>query len=179
MPNQNHDDRSPEPPLTLSPDDVSPRALRIGDDDDDSDSPSEPYGITAVLVGLLLLLAARLFFDEPVHRVFLGVFGALVTFIVLALRHAKLPVLPLTVAAAELGMLYGMPLSVLFPLHLTGRVGVLLVGYLALGGIVGLLVGRVFGDDRQARTVIPTAFLATFVMAGVATLLRGLMHAPK
>lgn len=139
--------------------------------------PEQPYGMTAVLTGMALLLLTSFLLPHMTLLARLGgalTAGLLIYVILLAMRPA-LPILALAIIAAELGLLYGLPATHLFinPFSQNAFNNYLdLAMRVITAGLVGFIVARALVVERFPRTVIAINFLYTFVCINLISLLK-------
>ena len=154
--------------LEITPDDVAHTELRLRQQ---PESPAEPYGVTAVLFGLALLLLLRII--SPGNTVLLALYAiclgtSVCAYVALLFLRLPLPRLGLSVAAAVLAMLLSLNSDVLFlPLWRDWSTfsEFLLRGLLAAS--IGLLLGVHLDVQKYPTQVIAISFLVVFLLAGM------------
>lgn len=154
-----------EPSVPLMPDDESQAPLRIVRP---AKPVSPPYGYTAIMAGMLLLFllkVARISYNPLMLNLVLAV--SVVSYAVLVFLRPRLPLYLLSVAAAELGLLYSLPAHLIYRLH-PGNVpgfALLLMG-LTLAAVTGLFTSYALDIDEYPGYLLPINFLLLFVLVG-------------
>lgn len=150
----------------LSPDDDQQQEVTLSDQ---REKQGQPYGVTAVMIALLLLLLLRGFAAWPAILVVnLAIVGGALAYFVLLAAHPRLPAFILCLAGAELGMLYSLPVGLVYVLAWHNLAGfTVLVWCLVFAGIIGTALANWLDVDARPLDVILTAFLTMFVFIGL------------
>ena len=133
----------------------------------------QPYGITAAMVGVSVLLIARVGFRYVPALLVWGIalVGTLLVYQMLLAAQPKLPLMALSVLAAELGLLLSLPSTLLFGIpwhHPNALVDSLrLVTYLIAAGVIGAFTGWTLSVERYPTLVLGINFLAMFVVVSL------------
>ncbi len=175
-----------ETPRFLAPDDEPEApAAPLAEEDTLED---EPYGLAAVMVGLvaLLLLCAVLphvrvwqELSEHVQGAILlltVMLAAIAGYLALILARARLPLTPLCILAAVLGLLVSQPAYTLYAapwLHVNAATT--LFAEVVAAGISGFIVAAFLAPARRPRLTILISFLLLFVVVNGAHILVGLL----
>jgi hypothetical protein len=166
----------------LAPDDDPEAAAAPQAEDDTLDE--QPYGLAGVMAGLAVLLVLCAFLPrlhayrqlvEPLQTSILLLTVMLVAisvYIALLVARVQLPVLPMSIVAAELGLLISQPAGVLYAAQVS-TVTYLLAEIIA-AGLAGYIVAA-FLERQPPRRVIAISFLLIFVVVNGAQILMQLV----
>jgi len=159
-----------ETPVPLSPDEEPQTGIQLPGK---GTAVPQPYELTAVMAGLLLLLLFRTRIHPGMQLLTLAVFGIVAAYLLLAAYRPKLPPYLLSVIAAELGLFYSFPATLVYhPFHLgfsmLDRLFALWSIFFAL--IIGVLFGYWLKIEEHPNSVILVNFLVMFVLYGIFTL---------
>jgi len=153
--------------MSLSPDDHQYSAVELPRR---GEQPEQPYGIVAIMVGVIVLFAARLVARHWPMWPFWGAAALIASFVynLLIILRPRLPLLLMTVVAAELGLLLSMPARALFFLPLSDPVELgRLISRMICVGAVGAFAAWVLSVERYPSLVIAINFLLMFVVEGL------------
>lgn len=166
-----------EPFIPLSPDDAQDDGVDLLNAEA---MPAQPYALAGVLAGLIVLLLAGWLLSEIDFlrgmngnwRLWLlldtAVISAIAAYLILVIARPRLHLLSMCIIAAELGLLYGLPVELVYGLSWRNLGAAFsLTGWMIVTGIVGLLYGRLFSVERLPYLVIPSSFLLVFVTVGL------------
>lgn len=159
------------PPVPLSPDDDAQRPVQLPRAGSEA---GQPYGFTAVAIGLLVMLPLHLTqIMTNFSTLKVGVGVMLFSYALLAIARPRLPLHALATAAAVLGLLYSLPaFPLMHPGMLTLAGVVMLVTELLLATMTGLLLGVLLHVELYPGFVLPFNFFLLFVLTSILTLLR-------
>jgi drug/metabolite transporter (DMT)-like permease len=135
----------------------------------------QPYALAALMVGVIVLLAAKLIVRTWPSWPFWGAAALTGTFIynILIIVRPRLPLMLMAVAAAELGLLLSMPIVSLFvtPWGNPSELGRFL-SHLISAGVLGAFLAWALSVYRYPSLVIAINFLLMFVLVGFGYFLR-------
>lgn len=170
----------PEYPIPLSPDDDQQASLDLSTP---MAAGSQPYGLAALMVGLVVLLILQgislhsMRSIGPLSSFFqlnLAIIGGVFVYLAFLHTRPRLPAHTLSVVAGELGLLYSYPAYLLYiapwqSVKHTYWLAVLLF-CVGLVGIVGTIISHWLRADEDPRPVMLVNFLVFFVLTGFSSL---------
>lgn len=171
----------PEFPIPLSPDDDQHASLDL------STPPTagrQPYGLAALMVGLVILLILRGISLHSVQsmsplssflQLNMAIVGGMFVYLAFLFTRPRLPAHTLSVVAGELGLLYSYPAYLLYvaPWQAVTHTFWLAVLLFCVGlvGIIGTIISHGLRADDDPRPAMLVNFLAFFVLTGFGNLL--------
>ena len=155
-------------PIPLVPDDQDRQenVLLVGK----RTAPVQPYALTALMAAMALLLVNRaLLTHGPWWTQYGGALaGGVLVYLLLSGARASLPLLFLTIVAAELGLLYSMPFDKLFLTTQSNFIDIVNLVVHSIGAILtGIIFGRLLSVEEDPRAVITFTFLFMFVLVNL------------
>jgi|GEM_PF-2218060 len=130
----------------------------------------QPYLAAALMVGVIVLLAAKFIFRTWPLWPFWGGAALVAIFVynILTVIKPRLPLMLLAVVAAELGLLLSMPIAMLFilPWRDPAYLGQF-ISQLIIFGVLGAFMSWVLSVERYPSLVIVINFLLMFVIVGL------------
>lgn len=152
--------------MSLSPDDPEYLTLELPRRRERNE---QPYVLAALMVGVIVLLAAKFIFRSWPLWPFWGAAALITIFVynILIIVRPRLPLMLMAVIAAELGLLLNMPIVLLFVLPWSNptRLGQF-ISFLIIFGVLGAFMAWVLSVDRYPSLVIIINFLLMFVLVG-------------
>lgn len=151
--------------MSLSPDDHQYNAVGLPGR---NAKVEQPYAPAAVMLGVTILLVAKLFVRNwPMWPFWL--IAALVTSLaynLLIITRPRLPLMLLAISAAELGMLLSVPIGFLYNGISKPEAMPMLIAALIIAGVVGMFSAWTLSVHRYPTLVIIINFLSMFVLVG-------------
>ena len=152
--------------MSLSPDDPEYATVELPRR---REQIEQPYALAALMVGVIVLLAAKFIARTWPNWPFWAAAALIATFVynIFIIVRPRLPLMLLAVIASELGLLLSMPSVSLFvtpwsdPTEL-GR----FISCLIIAGVAGAFAAWALSVDRYPSLVIAINFLLMFVIVG-------------
>jgi len=129
-------------------------------------APAQPYALTALMVAMGLLLAQRGLLPHSPWWAHYGMAVAvgLLVYLLLSGPSASLPLVFLTILAAELGLLYSLPTNRLFlPAHADFSVVANLLVDMLGACLAGIIFAHLLRVEHAPNSVLTFTFLFMFV----------------
>lgn len=170
--------------VKLVPDDEPPADMALdvepADEGTEPTAAAQPYDLAGAMAGLLVFLVGRGVLPEahPMYMLGLAIVAVFVATFALEARRAKLPLIPMSVVAAELGLLYSLPASLVYfqawQFTAQGLLALLLLVFLiSITAFLGTITAFVFSHERRPALVIGVCFLGAFVLTNLVVMVRG------
>jgi predicted neutral ceramidase superfamily lipid hydrolase len=165
------------PPTPLTPDDEEPDVTRALDPRPPDVAPSAHHadGITAILCALLLLLilhGAHL----PMRAGLLlaiAAFIGVIAYFVMRRAHAGFSSSNLSSLAAMLGLLYGLPNTLVFnQAGWQAKTTLILWGGILLSVLIGAVLSSAVESEERPIYPITLSFLSLFILGNLITMLQ-------
>jgi hypothetical protein len=134
----------------------------------------EPYALAAVLIALLALLLLRATRHAVLTDLLVAALLGAMSYRSMLHTHLTCSTRLLCMAAAGLGLLYGLPAALLYMQEWHWQIGLILAGGLVLAAFNGMLLSLTEAAEESPRNAIAVSFLAFFVMGNLLTLWLGL-----
>jgi len=156
-----------DPSISLTPDDNPQEHIELGEP---YRTPGQPYGMAAWSIGLLVLLVLRGVLSGI--QSYLLFFGAMIVinavYLLFAAYRPKLPLRVFVMLTAELGLLYSLPVELLYnrAWHDANSASNLIAG-MVLAALAGLMIGRGLDVEKQPTAVIGISFLVMFIFVNL------------
>jgi len=156
--------------MSLSPDDHQYNAVDLPRR---HEKVEQPYAPAAVMLGVAILLAAKLIARNWPMWPFWLTAGLIASFAynLLIIMRPRLPLMLLAISAAELGMLLSVPIGFLYQGVSNLSTLPVLIAALIIAGVVGTFSAWMLSVHRYPTLVIVINFLFMFVLVGYVNVL--------
>ena len=149
----------------LSPDDTQQDTLNLVTR---QLSPAQPYGLAAIMLGLLLLLVLHIIFTQSATYELLPpvLLTVLLAYILMYATRPQLPLHAFCMLASILGMLYSLPVKFVYYQYWQNMLAHLLVllWLMVVAGTAGYTFAHWLHVEEQPREVLGVSFMFTFVV---------------